>query len=658
MLERCLTLPKLRKTLATLPKTLDDTYARILCGIDEEYQQYASHVLQWLAFSLRPLHLKEIAEVVAIDISEHPKFDPQRRLPDPEDVVKICSSLITVTDHMSEHDDFNYLYSETYGPYVALAHFSVKEYLTSDRIRQGKAGRFHVDETDCHVTLTKDCLAYLFHFDESGSLTSNVFVEYPLAQYAAMYLPRHARVAEKKDNAICQDIFWTNGEAFRNWVCLYDVQSGIGSNLPMFPRSTAFPICYAWEAGLSESVRTFVDSCAEFNVQDEQYGNALIASSYIGSTDLVKSLLDERSDLDTTASFYSTALRSAFHAGHTEVVQILLEKGPAQNERANLALRSAIKNGDEDEAQSLIKNGADITWSDYANTGPLELALQYRLHKVADLMLDKYAFQGEKYTQALVEALRKDHHHIVQTLLDRGAVIDAEVIKAAMDGDALQLILDRVDVGLRDAQGRALCHHTASHSSIAELDALVKLGSDLTVTDKQGRTCLHHAVSNNQIAAVAWLLGLGLDVNATDQDGWTPLHWAAKRGHAEIVEVLENAGAKVSRENILGWSPSDVALFHGRTDLWQSDTAESKRSALNLEHAPSTANPRANARGIGGVLYLGSPLCERDCTGCAMVSRFSRRDSTIVTNAVYPWSEAFLFDVSRFRTILRLLLQV
>ena len=618
-------LPKLRKTLATLPKTLDDTYARILCNIDDEYQQYALHILQWLAFSMRPLHLKEIAEVIAIDINDHPKFDPQRRLPDPEDVVEICSSLITVTDSVSDDDDFNHLYSESYGAYLVLAHFSVKEYLTSDIIRQGKAVRFNLDEFDCHVTLTKDCLAYLFHFDELSSLTSDVFAEYPLAQYAAMYLPEHARVVEKKDNAICQDLFLAKGEAFRNWVRLHDLQYAIGSDLLKLPRSTAFSIYYAWEVGLSESVRALINKCAKSNAQDEQYGDALIASSYIGNANLVKSLLDERIHLDTTSSFYGVALRSASSGGHTEIVQILLESGPAENERANLALRSAIENHDEEEAQSLIENGADISWSDYVNIGLPELALQYELPNIANFILNKHVVLGEEYTQALVEASRKGHSHIVQILLDRGAVIDAEVTKAAMDGDILQLILDRGgDLGLRDAQGRALCHHAASQSSIAKLEMLPN-GSDLTMIDKQGRTCLHHAVTNYfGDLAVAWLLNKGLDVNITDRDGWTALHWAAKHGDAYIIDVLQDAGAKFCIENIMGWTPNDVALFHGHTDLWETGTAsrsESKRSKPKLEEQLSTANPKANARGIGGLLLLGSAPWSWFCDGCNIVSR-------------------------------------
>ena len=325
---------------------------------------------------MRPLHLKEIAEVVAIDINDHPKFDPQRRLPDPEDVIEICSSLITVSDNVSDDDEFEFLYPRSCGAYVALAHFSVKEYLTSDTIRQGKAVKFSLDEMDSHVALIKDCLAYLFHFDELGSLTSNVFAEYPLAQYAAMHLPRHARVAEKKDKAICQDLFLTKGQAFRNWVRLHDLLYPMALDRLRFPRSTFSPIHCAWRACMSESVRVIVNKGPKSYAQEE-YGNALIASSYIGNADLVKLLLNDRFHPDTTSSFYGIALRSAWSRGHTEVVQILLERGPAENERANLALRSVIENYDKKEALSLIEIGADISWDDYANIGLPELALHF-----------------------------------------------------------------------------------------------------------------------------------------------------------------------------------------------------------------------------------------------------------------------------------------
>ena len=94
-LGRCLDLFDLRKALRTLPKDLDETYARILQSIDEDgYGEQVSKILQWLAYSERPLSLGEMAEVLAVDVHGC-QFGVERRLADPRDVVAICSSLVT-----------------------------------------------------------------------------------------------------------------------------------------------------------------------------------------------------------------------------------------------------------------------------------------------------------------------------------------------------------------------------------------------------------------------------------------------------------------------------------------------------------------------------------------------------------------------------------
>jgi hypothetical protein len=62
----------IQKALSSLPKTLDDTYDRILCQIDKEYIQYTLQILHWLTYSARPLGIEEIAEVTAIDTENGP----------------------------------------------------------------------------------------------------------------------------------------------------------------------------------------------------------------------------------------------------------------------------------------------------------------------------------------------------------------------------------------------------------------------------------------------------------------------------------------------------------------------------------------------------------------------------------------------------------
>ena len=86
-----------RKTLKTLPATLDDTYERVLLNTSEEYYKEALAALTWLLFSKRPLWLDEIAEIMVINLSANPAFDPNQRLFDSESALTVLSSLITVT---------------------------------------------------------------------------------------------------------------------------------------------------------------------------------------------------------------------------------------------------------------------------------------------------------------------------------------------------------------------------------------------------------------------------------------------------------------------------------------------------------------------------------------------------------------------------------
>src|SRR5205814_1396352 len=89
--------------LKSLPKKLDDIYARIQLNIDEEYAQDAFKVLQWLMFSIRAVRIEELAEVVAIDLERNLRFDPERRLRNPEDLLVIFSSLVTLSSWASRY---------------------------------------------------------------------------------------------------------------------------------------------------------------------------------------------------------------------------------------------------------------------------------------------------------------------------------------------------------------------------------------------------------------------------------------------------------------------------------------------------------------------------------------------------------------------------
>ena len=56
----------LRRALDELPDTLDEIYARTLLGIELAKQEYVYCLFQCLAVSIRPLHVEELAEVLAV----------------------------------------------------------------------------------------------------------------------------------------------------------------------------------------------------------------------------------------------------------------------------------------------------------------------------------------------------------------------------------------------------------------------------------------------------------------------------------------------------------------------------------------------------------------------------------------------------------------
>jgi hypothetical protein len=170
----------LQKALVVLPPNLDQTYNRILAAIDEDYSQYALRILQWLTFSARPLLIDEVAEVVAIDAKRDPAFDRDEVLEDPLEVLNICSSLVTMTD------DDNYRVGESSRQIIALAHYSVKEYLVSDRIWTGKAARYGMREDICHNSLATSCLSYLLQFQQL-ELKPDFLKSFKLARYSAEF---------------------------------------------------------------------------------------------------------------------------------------------------------------------------------------------------------------------------------------------------------------------------------------------------------------------------------------------------------------------------------------------------------------------------------------------------------------------------------------
>ena len=176
--------------------TLDETYERILLGIDREKREHTIRLLQCLAFSRRPLRAKELAEVLAIQFDTAiPKLNTSLRPGNAhEAVLSACSTLVTIIEHndYSYSNDFNY-YGNSNSRVVQFSHYSVKEFLTSERLaksHKGDLSHYYISPEQAHTILAQTCISTLLQPDIHIERITDSF---PLAKYAARNWFHHAR---------------------------------------------------------------------------------------------------------------------------------------------------------------------------------------------------------------------------------------------------------------------------------------------------------------------------------------------------------------------------------------------------------------------------------------------------------------------------------
>jgi hypothetical protein len=162
----------IRPTLNQLPQSLDETYERVLKEIGMANRDHAHRLLQCLTVAIRTLRVEELAEILALDFEKEgatPTLKKDWRWEDQQRaVLSICSSLITLFDDGDSR-------------IIQFSHFSVKEFLTSNRLAtlKGDASHFHIIPELAHTTLAQACLGTLLQLDGSPNNSTRSTVTFP-----------------------------------------------------------------------------------------------------------------------------------------------------------------------------------------------------------------------------------------------------------------------------------------------------------------------------------------------------------------------------------------------------------------------------------------------------------------------------------------------
>lgn len=422
-------------------------------------------MLQLLVGSNEPVTIDEAAETIPIELDETPQVDLERRLVDSDDLLSMCSALVILETQEDDTDGRRTV--------LRLAHFSIREFLLSTRIRESSVSHWQMDHISCHLFIARLFIAYILFLlevdvEESADhswLDTQFYVDYPLAAVATSRWPKHLSVAENNDTDLacgeigsqlftfhstatrsplpqlfrtghCIDCSGTTHRLFKNasnWYQWDDVGIRHGSLVfaahHNLPQTTGFLL--ARGANPDTLFPATVDPI--FDLRVYTWTTPLAEASGLGHLSVVKQLLAHRADVIENKDCRN-ALESACSAGSNEIVRLLLEHGAdpnTSNAGSATALGATLMRADTTADTSglvkmLLEAGANIAdpfpyGIIYKQSPIVCAATNIRDTSVIKILLDS----GAKGVDGLVASCGRRLPEMVLFLLNYGINVNA-----------------------------------------------------------------------------------------------------------------------------------------------------------------------------------------------------------------------------------------
>ena len=479
--------------LEELPKSLDETYQRILKEINNANHKQAHQLLQCLAVAQCPLRVEELAEVLALDIDAGgiPTFNANWRWQDHEAaVLSACSSLVSVII-----DDGLRV--------VQFSHFSVKEFLTSDRLASMEdVSQFYISDEPSHAILAQACIGVLLSVHDRTSEDS--VKDIALLAYADTYWDDH--VLFGKVELRIQDAL----------DCLFDVDK---PHLEALVR----------REGDDDDLRPF----------------------------RVPSDADPKGVLTPAAPFFAAGA-----AGLSGLAKRLLLSNQPQVIGFRLhgwtLLHVMVQEKQIEVARLLLAYGADInSRPDYA-TPPYIASLQSHVERPVDGSLEETEEIENRQQNSDADVSSEDK---IMDYKRESGFTPLHIATSKRNLDMCQMLLEhKADVHARDNRGNTPLHLALYDDELEISRILLEYNAEVNSRNENGSTPLLIASSNGNIDLFRLLLVHNADVFVHDNGGNTSLHLAAFGGHLEVVRSLLELEADVDSLNGQGLTPSQRAL--------------------------------------------------------------------------------------------------
>lgn len=555
-----------RKRLAILPETLDQTYERIYERVLSQKGSLVKHVLKLVMGSCQPLSPNKLFAIVtsqAVSITEAELGA----------LLQNCRNLLEVDNVHNA---------------IRFAHPSVREFF--DR-------QTSFDILSVNAMAAEFCLSTLINprnwalgNQSSGSASASDQEMREFVEYSTLHWITHVQRCSDQSNHKLWDMLKTFlgsfsecGEAYNSWYWratalkrhqpdrvrdfpIYDVIDRLDSYLaePLPPSFLALfcgfgeQIKDLWESKswdtnartrLAESllslasgrgydwiVNTLVESGADVNVRCGHDGYALQAAAYGGHERVVEVLLKRGAEVNTQHGDYENALQAAAYGGHKQVVEKLLDGDAEVNALGGIygnALQAAAYGGHKDVVEILLKRGARVN------------------------------APGGLYGNALLAAAYRGHKRVVEILLEGGADVNALGVLHGDDRQGSTCEWARQAVTYRYALQAAAY---AGYEQV--VGVLLKSGANINAQGGDHyANALAAAASAGHKQVVETLLDGGADVNAQGGYYGNPLQEAARGGHEQVVEKLLRSGAEVNAQGGLYGNALQAAAWNGQEQV-------------------------------------------------------------------------------------------
>jgi hypothetical protein len=393
--------------------------------IPREQKRHAHRLFQCLIAAIRPLRVEELTEIftIQLDTKLGPNLVEGWRPDDPEEaVLTACSSLIAIVDVEDSK-------------IVQFSHFSVKEFLTSDRLATSSIGnisQYHIPLEPAHIILAQASLTVLLQLNDR--IDKKRLGTFPLAFYAAQHWVDHAKlgsVASEVGGAM-ERLFDPNKSHFAAWTWIYDIHYGIKQSMnyltehPSSPERT--PLYYAALCGFTGLAKHLIITHAEdVNAKCGDWGAPLHGAYHGGQLECIRLLLENGADVDARDSSREAVSHLASRDGQVEVVRLLLQHNADVNAKGGAdwtPLHLASTSGRLKVARLLLEYGADVNAQSRSQSTPLLFPSRDGHIEVVRLLLDHGADvhkPGLQNRTPFQWATAHGRHEIAQLLLEHGA---------------------------------------------------------------------------------------------------------------------------------------------------------------------------------------------------------------------------------------------